>query len=80
MSFTAESEPKVACSALVAGLKGKFVYFMKTIPELGKFLKPLEDAIPFKFVPSITVGYIFSDNVALLLRCFDHSQQDLDYL
>ena len=45
LSIIAESEPQSAVSALVGGFKEKLTYFMRTVPSLGEFLKPLEDII-----------------------------------
>lgn len=49
------------------GFKEKLIYFMRKIPESGKLLKPLEDVIRFKFIPSITGGHISSDDEYKLL-------------
>ena len=43
----------------VAGT-GKLTFFMRTIPNLGNLLKPLEDMIHFTFISSITGGHICS--------------------
>ena len=40
---------------------------MRKIPELGELLKPLEDVIRFKFIPSIIGGHICSDDECKLL-------------
>ena len=62
LSTIAESDPKAAYSAFARGFKGKFIYFMRTIPEKGKLLKPSEDVLRLKFIPSITGGHICSDD------------------
>ena len=49
------------------GFKEKLIYFRRKIPESGKLLKPLEDVIRFKFIPSITGGHISSDDEYKLL-------------
>ena len=55
----AETEPQAAYSAFVGGFKGKLTYFMRTIPELDEFLKPIEDTIRNELIPE---GHICSDN------------------
>ena len=62
LSTIAGSEPKAAYSAFVGGFKGKFIYFMRTTPEKGKLLKPSEDVLRLKFIPSITGGHICPDD------------------
>ena len=43
LAMIAETEPQAAYSAFVGGFEGKLTYFMRTIPELDEFLKPIED-------------------------------------
>ena len=40
---------------------------MHTIPSLEEFLKQLEDAIRFNFIPATTGGNLCSDNDGILL-------------
>ena len=62
-----ESEPQSSYSAFVDSFKGKLTYFMHTIPSLEEFLKQLEDAIRFNFIPATTGGHLCSDNDGILL-------------
>ena len=50
----ATTHPQEAYAALTHGLTGKWVYLMRTIPEIADMLKPLEDAIRLKLIPAIT--------------------------
>ena len=63
----AEIEPQAAYSAFIGGFKGKLTYFMRTIPEIDQFLKPIENTIRNKFIPALTGGHICYDNERQLL-------------
>ena len=63
----AKTEPQAAYSAFVGGFKGKLTYFMRTIPELDEFLKPIKDTIRNELIPALTGGHICSDNERKLL-------------
>lgn len=46
-------DPHSAYTAFVFGLKHKWTYLMRTIPDMSTFLEPLEIAIKTKFIPAI---------------------------
>ena len=50
----ANSRPHAAYSAFTHGLIGRWVYLMRTVPDISSFLKPLEDAIRLQLLPSIS--------------------------
>ena len=54
LASIATTHPQEAYAALTHGLTGKWVYFMRTIPNIADMLKPLEDAIRLKLIPAIT--------------------------
>ena len=67
LSKIAQIEPQAAYSAFIGGFKGKLTYFMRTIPEIDQFLKPIENTIRNEFIPALTGGDICSDNDRQLL-------------
>ena len=56
LSEIAWYEPQAAYSCFITGLKHKPKYFMRTIPNIGKELKRLDDIVRTKFIPAITGG------------------------
>ena len=60
-----EIEPRAVYSAFVGGFKEKLRYFMRKIPKIDGFLKPLENTIRNEFIPELT--YVCSDNERQLL-------------
>ena len=50
----ASSRPHAAYCAFTHGMMGRWVYLMRTIPNISSLLQPLEDAIRLKLFPSIT--------------------------
>jgi len=67
LSKIAESEPQAAYSAFVGGFKGKFTYFIRTIPKIRTFFSKIEETIKSKFIPAISGGQVCSDNDRLLI-------------
>ncbi len=51
LSSIAVTQPHAAYAAFTHGLKHKWTYLIRTIPDL---LQPLEDVIRHKFLPSLT--------------------------
>ena len=49
-------EPQAAYSCFITGLKHKPTYFMRTLPNIGKELKQLDDVVRTEFIPAITGG------------------------
>ena len=49
----AESQPQAAYSAYVHGYQHKFRYFLRTIADIREELKPLDELITNKLIPSI---------------------------
>ena len=48
----AESQPHAAFSAYIHGQQHKFTYFLCTLPNIGKHLKPLDNIINEKLIPT----------------------------
>ena len=67
LSKITECIPQSAYSTLVGGFKGKLTYYIRTIACINDYLMPLEKIIRFKFIPSITGGYICSNDKRVLL-------------
>ena len=54
LSRIAASHPQAAYSGFVNGVRTKWLYLMRTIPEIKDLFHPLEDAIRVQFIPSLT--------------------------
>ena len=67
LSQIAEIQPQAAYSAYVHGFRGKFTYFLRTIPDISYCLQPVEDIIRNEFIPAITGGNQCSDKERDLL-------------
>ena len=48
------TQPHAAYAAFTHGLKHKWTYLTRTIPNINDQLQPLEDVIRHKFLPSLT--------------------------
>ena len=49
----AVSQPQACCVAFTLGLKHRWTYFLRTLPDIDTFLEPLERAIAEVLIPSI---------------------------
>ena len=49
----AKTQPQAAYAAFIHGEMHRFTYFLRTIPNMSEFLKPLDDAIDNKLLPAI---------------------------
>ena len=54
LAIIAVSQPQAAYAAFVHGSRNKWTYFLRTIPQCGPCLQPLEDVIHQKFIPAVT--------------------------
>ena len=48
-------EPQDAYNCFVSGFKHKLNYILRTIPDISRLLKPIDDIILTKFIPAWTV-------------------------
>ena len=53
LSEIAESQPHAAYSAYVHGYQHKFNYFLRTLDDIEEELRPLDEVITSKLIPSI---------------------------
>ena len=60
-------DPHSAYVAFTSGIRHRYSYYMRTIPNISSLLKPLEDAIRMKLIPALTEGRIVTDDERLLL-------------
>ena len=59
LSAFANSQPQACFAAYTFGLKHRWTYFMRTLPDIQDLLRPLEDALMSSFIPSLTgIGVI----------------------
>lgn len=49
----AQSQPHAAYAAFIHGEQHRFRFFMRTIPDMEEYLKPLDDVIKEKLIPAI---------------------------
>ena len=67
LSTIATTQPHAAYAAFTHGLKHKWTYLIRTIPDIESLLQPLEDAIRHKFLPSLTGQSALSNETRDLL-------------
>ena len=61
LSSIAVTQPHAAYAAFTHGQTSKWTYLAKTIPDIGDMLKPVENAIRHRFLPSLTGQNAFND-------------------
>ena len=54
LSSFAVSQPHAAYAAFTHGFTSKWTFLVRTTPDIGTLLKPLEDTIRLKFLPALT--------------------------
>ena len=57
----AVTEPQAAYTAFTFGMKHKWNYLMRTVPNIGPLLEPLEEVINGRFIPAISNGHFPSE-------------------
>lgn len=62
----AKIQPYAAYAAFVHGIRNQWSYLMRTMPDLGDLLHPLEEATARDFIPAL-VGKEVADEVRELL-------------
>ena len=67
LSSIAVTQPHAAYAAFTHGLKHKWTYLIRTIPNIDDQLQPLEDVIRHKFIPSLTGQSALSDETRDLM-------------
>ena len=68
----ATTEPQACYSAYIFGLKHKWTYFLRTIPDTQDLLEPLERAVSQILIPTITghkINQLEKDVLSLPVRC-----------
>ena len=53
LSEYAKTQPQAVYAAFSNGEVHKYTYFMRTIPNMCNYLKPLDEQIITKFIPSL---------------------------
>ena len=53
LALFAKTQPQAAYAAFIHGEMHRFTYFLRTIPNMSEFLKPLDDIIDNKLLPAI---------------------------
>ena len=61
LSEFANTQPHAALCAFVHGLRHRYTYTMRTIPDISYMLKPLDDAISI-FIKTLLNSYNFNDD------------------
>ena len=67
LSTFAVSQPHAAYACYTHGLSSKWTFLCRTIPNISERLRPLEEAIRYKFLPAITGQSALSDVESELL-------------
>ena len=58
----AKTEPHAAYSAFCHGEMHKYTYFMRTIPGMNEYMKPLDEIIESKFLPALINSIISEED------------------
>ena len=56
LTTIAKTQPHAAYSALTHGLSSKWTYLCRAIPNVSNLLKPLDDSLRTKLIPTLTGG------------------------
>ncbi len=67
LSKIAADEPQTAYTAFTFGVRSRWNYLSRTVPEIESSLQPLEDSIRREFLPALTGQAAFGDAVRNLL-------------
>ena len=54
LSAIARTEPQSAYAGLIHGLMGKWMYTMRTNADIAELFTPIEDALRYTLLPSMT--------------------------
>ena len=54
LAVVAATRPHAAYCAFTHGMIGRWIYVMRTVPNIGPLFQPLEDAIRLQFIPAFT--------------------------
>ncbi|XP_062521051.1 uncharacterized protein LOC134195988 [Corticium candelabrum] len=73
LSNIAKTQPHVVYSAFTRGLVHRWSYLLQTVPDIASLIKPLEDAIRHKFLPSLTGQNVFGPEMRDTLPCLCHA-------
>ena len=49
----AKTQPHAAYSAFTNGILSQYTYFMRTIPGMYEFIKPIDDVIRLELLPTL---------------------------
>ena len=63
----AQIEPQAAYSCFIAGYKSKFIYYMRTVPEISNMFSEIDNIINSHLIPAITGGRQVSETERKLL-------------
>ena len=61
LSQIARTEPHVAYSGFTHGLRNKYTYTVRTVPNIAEHLKQLDHAIDTELIPALFNGKTFND-------------------
>jgi hypothetical protein len=67
LSVIAQTSPQAAHSAFVHGMKHKWSFLQKTMPQISEKLQPLEDVIRQRFIPALLGGQQINDSMRTLM-------------
>ena len=67
LSHVAESSPQAAHAAYVHGMRHRWRFLQRTIPDISTAFQPLESVIRQRFIPALLGGHIVSDAERRLL-------------
>ena len=67
LSKIGKSEPHAAYTAFVSGFRHRLTYYLRTIPNIEKHLKTLDEVIDKELIPALTGGHLCTPDERLLV-------------
>jgi hypothetical protein len=67
LSTIADTAPHAAHSAFFHGIRHRWMFLQRTVPNIATAFEPLESIIREKFIPALLGGHLVSDNERALL-------------
>ena len=63
------SQPHASYAAFTFGLRHRWTYFLRTLPDIAELLEPLERAMRFSYQPSLTIPSLKQSATSFVFLC-----------
>ena len=67
LSLIAKAHPQAGYSAFTSGYKHKFIFFMRTIKNIGNIMLPLDNVIKQRLIPALFNDFQISKELRILI-------------